>query len=243
MKRPPTSFDIPRRDLLIGAGALACALLTPGGTAMADPAPSSPSPRPLPFDPSRLRGLSERLLRSHHENNYGGAVKNLAAVRAELAKLPPDAPGFVRAGLKRNELLFRNSVVLHEAYFGNLGGDGNAAGDVHAALATAWGDFGAWEADFRSTAMSLAGGSGWALLVYDLHQGAPAVSWSWDHAHAPIGGIPLLALDMYEHSYHLDFGAAAARYVDAFMENVDWQVVDRRYQAARAADATLGEMR
>ena len=80
----------------------------------------------LPFDPNSLPGLSERLLTSHHQNNYGGAVKRLNAIRANLAGLSHSgadaAPGFVLNGLKREELIATNSMLLHELYFDSLGG-------------------------------------------------------------------------------------------------------------------------
>src|SRR5262245_12924223 len=75
---------------------------------------------PLPFDPKKFKGLSERLLVSHHDNNYAGAVKNLNKVEEELAKIGKDTPGFIVAGLRERELTFTNSVILHEHYFGNL---------------------------------------------------------------------------------------------------------------------------
>ncbi|MGC5220763.1 Fe-Mn family superoxide dismutase, partial [Escherichia coli] len=56
--------------------------------------------------------------------------------------------------------------------------------------------------------------------------------WAFDHMHGAATGAPLIALDMYEHSFHMDYGAAAAKYVDAFMANLDWEVVEARYQAA-----------
>src|SRR5215211_6539554 len=80
---------------------------------------------PLPIDPAKLDGLSERLVRSHHENNYSGAVKRLNAIRGELVALKfSSAPGFQLNGLKREELIATNSMLLHELYFGSLGGDG-----------------------------------------------------------------------------------------------------------------------
>ena len=84
--------------------------------------------KPLPFDASKLRGLSERLIVSHHENNYGGAVKNLHRTEEELARVTRDTPPFVVAALKERELTFANSATLHELYFGNLGGDGRPGG-------------------------------------------------------------------------------------------------------------------
>lgn len=122
---------------------------------------------------------------------------------------------------------------MHELYFGALGGDGVASGDIKNALALSHGSYEVWEAEFRRTAMSLAGGSGWCVLAFDLHTGSLHNYWAWDHMHQPATGVPLLTLDMYEHSYHMDYGSAAAKYVDAFMLNVDWAVVDARYRAVK----------
>ena len=191
------------------------------------PSPLPPrSVRPLPFDAAKLKGLSEKLLLSHHDNNYAGAVKNLARVEDELSRLKPDAPGFLVGGLKERQLQFHNSMVLHEAYFGNLGGDGKQSG----ALAKLLGP--KWEEGFRATALSLSGGSGWAVLGLHLLTGELIASWSGNHTQALAASMPLLVLDMYEHSYAIDFGAAAAKYIDAFFANLNWEEVERRYAAA-----------
>lgn len=236
-------MGITRRRLLHGAawaGALALAAPAARGEEASDGTPGAARPRkpgahrlaPLPFDPKKLRGLSERLIRSHHENNHGGAVRKLNAVEKQLAALPADAPGFRVGGLRSSELVFHNSVVLHELYFGNLGGDGEPAGAVARALSDAPGGRARFGERFRATAGSLAGGSGWALLSYDFQDDGLRIQWAGDHSQSLVAAEPLLVLDMYEHSYHLDYGAAAARYVEAFMDNVDWEVVDRRYRAA-----------
>ncbi len=224
----------------LGLGATA---MTAAGPAHAD-APNAPAfaglhqPKPLKFDPAKLVGLSERLIRSHHENNYVGSVKALNMIEGRLAAAlaDPDLPPVVYGGLKREELHRTGSVVLHEIYFHGLGGNGRAGGSIRDALAAAFGSFDRWETDFRRTGMSLAGGSGWCVLVYNLHTHSLHNHWAWDHMHGAIAGVPLLALDMYEHSFHMDYGAAAAKYVDAFFRNIDWETVERRYaQALRAA--------
>jgi Fe-Mn family superoxide dismutase len=195
--------------------------------------------KPLPFDPAKLRGLSERLIVSHHENNYGGAVRNLNKVEEELARVGKDTPGFIVGGLKERELTFANSAILHELYFGNLGGGGVAEGGIRTALEGASGSFGRWEEQFRATGMSLAGGSGWAILDFSFQTGDLRTFWAGNHTQALASGVPLLVMDMYEHAYHLDYGAAAARYVDAFFQNVQWDEVNRRLDRARKAAAAL----
>ena len=193
-------------------------------------------PRPLKFDPAKLVGLSEKLIRSHWENNYVGSVKTLNAVEARLvaALADPELPPVVYGGLKREELHRTGSVVLHEIYFDGLGGNGQAAGGVRAALARNWGTFDNWAAEFRRTGMSLAGGSGWVVLVWNLHTRSLHNHWAWDHMHGAAAGIPILALDMYEHSFHMDYGTQAAKYIDAWFANLDWEAIDQRYAQAIA---------
>jgi Fe-Mn family superoxide dismutase len=194
---------------------------------------------PLPFDPKKLRGLSERLLVSHHDNNYAGALKNLNKVEEQLASVTKDTPGFVVAGLKERELTFTNSVILHELYFGNLGGDGKAQGAVAKALGDAFGSLARFEELFRATGMSLAGGSGWTILDYCFPTADLRIYWSGGHSQSLAFGAPLLVLDMYEHAFHIDYGAGAAQYVDAFVANVHWEEVSRRYERARKAAHAL----
>jgi Fe-Mn family superoxide dismutase len=194
---------------------------------------------PLPFDPKKLRGLSERLLISHHENNYGGALKSLNKVEDEIARTTKDSPGFVVSGLRERELQFTNSVILHEHYFANLGGAGKPGGGIEKALAQTFGTFARFEELFRAAGMSLAGGSGWALLALNFQSGDLRIVWSGNHTQALSFGAPLLVLDMYEHAYHIDFGAAAAKYLEAFWGNIDWAMVDRRYDRALKASTAL----
>ena len=100
----------------------------------------SPTLKPLGFDPAKLNGLSERLIRSHWENNYGGSVKALAVVKKQLAEAlgNKDTPPYVYNDLKREHLLRTGSVVLHELYFDNLGGDGKADAAARNALSDAF---------------------------------------------------------------------------------------------------------
>src|SRR6185295_15039425 len=148
------------------------------------------------------------------------------------AQTGKDTPAFTVAGLRERELTFGNSVVLHEHYFTNLGGSGKADTAVTRAIGDAFGGFARFEELFRATGMSLSGGSGWAVLACELHEGSLRIGWAGNHTQALAYGKPLLVMDMYEHAYQMDYGAAAAKYVDAFFANVKWEEVSRRHEAA-----------
>ena len=191
------------------------------------------SARPISFKPPRLKGLSARLMASHYENNYGGAVRRLNAIRGELAALnPASAPGFRLNGLKREELIATNSMLLHEIYFDSLGegGGGDPSGALADVIARDFRSIARWRAEFVAMGKALGGGSGWVLLTRSPRDGSMSNVWAADHTHGLAGGTPLLALDMYEHSYHLDFGANAGAYVDAFMANIAWARVAARFE-------------
>jgi Fe-Mn family superoxide dismutase len=240
-----SNSQLDRRDVLLGAAALAA---TAAIASKADAAPNSKlaSPfapvlqgshkiEPLSFDPAKLNGLSERMMRSHHENNYAAAVKNLNRAEQELAAIHKDTPPFLVAALRERELMFRGSKLLHEGYFGNLGGDGRRGTAVDQALSQAYGSSARWEEQFRLTGQGLGGGSGWVVLGYELDTGALRTIGAANHTQSLGLLAPLLVMDMYEHAYQIDFGAAAAKYIDAFFANVNWDAVDRRLQAARKA--------
>ena len=191
--------------------------------------------RPISFKPPRLKGLSPKLIASHYENNYGGAVRRLNAIRADLGALDPaTAPGFRLNGLKREELIATNSMLLHEVYFESLGegGGGDPSGPLAEAIARDFGSIDKWRAEFVAMGKALGGGSGWVLLTRSPRDGTLSNVWCADHTHGLAGGTPVLALDMYEHAYHIDFGANVGAYVDAFMANIAW---------ARAADRFAGK--
>lgn len=232
---------ISRRDLLGGIAAGGASVLALDALA-ADRVQTSSlafagkhQPKPLPFNPAKLAGISEKLVRSHHGNNYTGAVKALNLVEQRLASLgaEKDLPAYVYGDLKREELVRTGSVVLHEMYFANLGGNGPADGKARKTIEQWFGSLDAWEAEFKRTANALSGGSGWTILAYNQQAAGLHNYWSADHTSNTPFSVPLLVLDMYEHAYHMDYGAAAAKYVDAFMLNVNWDEVNRRVEALK----------
>lgn len=186
--------------------------------------------KPLACNPQRIKGMSEKLIVSHYENNYGGAVKRLNAITAQLAELDfATAPVFVVNGLKREELVATNSMILHELFFASLGEESEPDTTMREVLVRDFGSVERWRAEFGAMGKALGGGSGWVLLTYSPRDGKLVNQWAADHTTTLAGGRPILALDMYEHSYHMDYGAKAAAYVEAFNQAINWTNVRRFY--------------
>jgi len=231
--------DVKRRDFIQGVGLVAGAATASALVQQAAYAQTAPQPgakpmayeiKPFSLDPKSVKGISEKILVSHYENNYVGAVKRLNAIAAQLAELDfAKAPGFVINGLKREELIAMNSMILHEAYFESLGGGGAARGSLSEAIARDFGSVERWRAEFAAMGKAEGGGSGWVLLSYSSRDKRLVNQWAADHSNAIAGGRPVIALDMYEHAYHMDYGAKAGAYVDVFMEAINWDNAVKLY--------------
>jgi Fe-Mn family superoxide dismutase len=225
------------------AGAAVAAVMGPGSAAAQTPGPSPSGAKPmtfnvkpLPFDPTKIKGLSEKILVSHYDNNYTGAVKRLNAIKEQLAGLDyAKAPVFLINGLKREELIATNSMILHEAYFAGLGEESQPGAALSEALARDFGSVDRWRAEFAAMGKAEGGGSGWVVLNWDRRDKRLVNAWAADHTTTLAGGQPILVLDMYEHAYHMDYGAKAGDYVEAFMRAIGWSNADNLYaQYSRA---------
>lgn len=191
--------------------------------------------KPLSCNPGAIAGMSEKIIVSHHENNYGGAVKRLNAIEAQLTELDwAAAPVFAINGLKREQMVAMNSMLLHEVFFDSLGAS-HASAALAARLDADFGGFDKWAAQFAAMGKAMGGGSGWVLLAWSPRDGRLVNTWAADHTGNVAGATPLLALDMYEHSYHMDFGAKAGAYVDAYMNNLNLAVASAKLAAVKGA--------
>ncbi len=199
--------------------------------------------KPIPFKAHKLIGLSDKLLESHYENNYGGALRKLNAVEKRLAGLDwGSASVFDINGAKREQLIAANSVILHEVYFDSIGEEGGEAlgGELAKAIERYFVSIKEWQEEFTAMGKALAGGSGWVTLVWSERFNRLTNEWSNEHTHNLAGATPILALDMYEHAYHIDFGSNASAYVHAFMQNIHWGRVNARYRRAlNTSDASV----
>src|SRR3954470_20366128 len=226
-----------RRDFIRSVGAAAASTVVLAGTEALAQANQQTGAKamayqvkPMPFDPKTITGISEKVLVSHYENNYVGAVKRLNAIGAHLAELDfTKAPNFMINGLKREELIAANSMILHEIYFDGLGGGAGASGALAEAIARDFGSLERWRAEFVAMGKAEGGGSGWVILSYSPRDKRLVNQWAADHTTTLAGGRPVLVLDMYEHAYHMDYGAAAARYVDIYMEAIRWDNASALY--------------
>src|SRR5437868_5854919 len=189
---------------------------------------------PLFCRPWTPNGMSPRPIESHYEHIYGEGLSRLNGITKELEALDAGTtPADVISRLKRDQFTELNSTLLHELYFASLGGDGRTLPEIiAAAIARDFGSVDRWRHEFVALATALSGSSGWVLLTYVPRDGRLINQTASDHGENIAGGIPILALDMYEHAYQLEFGANAAAYIAAFMRNIDWNAVQTRLDDA-----------
>ncbi|HYE76627.1 MAG TPA: superoxide dismutase [bacterium] len=189
--------------------------------------------RPLPFDPAALNGLSAEQINNHHGKKYSGYVTKLNEIeeklpQADLTKANPSYSEFRE--LKKEEPFCHNGIILHELYFGNMGGNGQLDPNSPVAQKIA-ADFGSIDAFKEYVTAVGKGGRGWAVVAYslldrrlhcylmDVHD-VGAVFYTW----------PLLILDVYEHAYYIDFKNDVPAYINAWWPNVNWDVVNARWE-------------
>jgi superoxide dismutase, Fe-Mn family len=189
---------------------------------------------PIFCRPWTLNNISPRLIESHYEHDYGETVARLNAISTELETLDPaTTPAGAIGRLKRDQIAALNATLLHELYFASLGGDGRAVPErMAAALEEHFGSVDRWRQEFIALANSLAGSCGWTLLSWLPRDARLINHTAADYNQSIPGAIPIMALDMYEHAYHPEFGANATAYIAGFMRNIDWTAVQDRYDDA-----------
>ena len=192
--------------------------------------------KPMSFDPKDIKGISEKVLVSHYENNYVGAVKRLNSIADQLASLDYEkAPVFVVNGLKREELIAGNSMILHEVFFNGLGEESGPGAKLAEAIARDFGSIERWRSQFMAMGRAEGGGSGWVILTYSPRDKRLVNAWAADHTTTIAGGTPILVMDMYEHAYAMDFGAKAVNYVDTYMKVIKWENADHLFDQVTGA--------
>jgi len=182
--------------------------------------------------PKTLTGISDGQIEQHW-HLYEAYVKNTNELLDEIREAEAGSKHW--AELKRRLGFEYNGMALHEYYFGNLaaGRSLTPKSALADALASDWGDFRAWREDFAKTAAMR--GIGWVVLYHDPGAGRLFNWWVSDHeVNHPAGLAPILVLDVFEHAWMVDYGAGEKdKYVDAFLENIGWEAVERRFKESR----------
>lgn len=241
MKTAPDRRDFIHAAVATGGAALIAASGMGSARAQTTPSPSTMTGshampyavKPMPFDPQKIKGLSEKILTSHYQNNYTGAVGRLNSITDQLASLDYEkAPNFMINGLKREQLIAMNSMILHEVYFAGLGEVNEPGNALAEAIGRDFGTMARWRSEFVAMGKAEGGGSGWVILTYSARDKRLINAWAADHTTTIAGGEPILVLDMYEHAYAMDFGAKAADYVNTSMGVINWANADRLFARA-----------
>lgn len=196
--------------------------------------------------PKNLKGISDKTNEIHHGKLYAGYVNKRNEIEEKLGKLTAEeltagnqVYSYLR-GLKEGETFAANGMILHQYFFSVLGGNGDPVGtDILKEIEKEWGSFENFKTTFAAVGMAA---RGWAILAYDpsdekLHifqADAQNQGGVW-------GATPLLPLDVYEHSYFIDYGSDRKTYIAAFLENVDWKKVDEFYQDAACLGDCAGD--
>jgi len=180
-----------------------------------------------------LNGISARTMEEHYEL-YKGYVGKTHEIQEKLANVDRGSANQIFSDLRslRVDLSFATGGVKnHEIYFGHLGGDGGAPkGKLAELIARDFPSYDAWLADFKASGIAA---RGWVWLAYD---------HDWNCLTTVVGdaqntfplwnATPIIALDVYEHAYWIDYGRARAKYIEAFFNNLDWGVVEQNLERA-----------
>jgi Fe-Mn family superoxide dismutase len=183
-----------------------------------------------------LDGLSLKMLENHFKL-YEGYVKKTNEIQEKLEsadKAEANGTYSLFGELKRQETFAVNGMKLHEVYFGHLSGDGVPKGELADMIAEDFGSVENWKADIIAAGICA---RGWAILAFDLKDGRLHNYGADTHNMGAVwGAIPLVALDVYEHAYFIDYAIDRKSYINAFFKNLDWNFANeiiKKYELAK----------
>jgi superoxide dismutase, Fe-Mn family len=191
--------------------------------------------KPLKESTLSMDGISRKTMEEHFKL-YQGYVNKSNEILDLLKNADPGKGNQTYSEIRvlKHELTFAiGGVKNHEIYFDHLGGSGGRPdGQLLADIESNFGSFAAWAADLKGTGLAA---RGWVWLAYD-HDTHTLFNYIGDAQNTfPVwNATPILALDTYEHAYFIDYAVNRGAYIDAFMKNIDWHVVEERYRNTRA---------
>jgi len=182
----------------------------------------------LPFQ--ELKGISQKTIENHYAKLYQGYIKKWQEIQDKLKTVEgagANATFSELRELKVEETFAANAIILHEAYFDVLGGDGQIKGEIVQAIEKDFGSLEKWLEDFKALGLS---SRGWVILAFDFNEGRLRNYIADTHNFYAIwGASPILVLDVYEHAYFIDYGTDRKSYIEAFFANLNWQILDKKY--------------
>lgn len=185
--------------------------------------------------------ISAEIMKLHHTKHHQAYVDGANAALASLEKAR-DAGDLAAVNLYEKNLAFNlGGHSNHSVFWKNMSpnGGGEPTGDLKKAIDESFGSFDGFKKQFTAAAMGLQG-SGWAVLAYDTISGGLVTFQLYDQqGNVPVGTVPLLMLDMWEHAFYLDYKNVKADYVSAWWNVVNWDDVARRYAQAKESYTTL----
>jgi Fe-Mn family superoxide dismutase len=194
---------------------------------------SNPELPPLPYEYDALEpSISEQVVTWHHDTHHQGYVNGIEAAEETLAENREAGEFGGSAAAIRDVTHNGCGHYLHTLFWENMhpNGGGEPSGDLADRIEEDFGSYEGWKGEFEAAAGDA---SGWALLVYDTFSNQLRNVVVDNHDEGAVwGGHPILALDVWEHSYYHDYGPARGEFVDNFFEVVDWDEPSTRYEQA-----------
>ncbi len=182
----------------------------------------------LPFQ--TLEGISQKTIENHYGKLYQGYVKKWQEIQEKLKTADKSSANTTFSELRElkvEETFAANAIILHEAYFDVLGGDGKPEGEIIGTIEKDFGSFENWQEEFKSLGLT---SRGWVVLAFDFNDGKLRNYIADSHNQGGIwGASPTLVLDVYEHAYFIDFGSDRKSYIETFFSNLNWQAVNKKY--------------
>lgn len=177
-----------------------------------------------------MQGISKDEIEQHYGILYKGYVTKYNEIQNKLENVDYATANQSYSdlrGMKTEETFCLNGALLHEWYFDNLGGKGGRPqGRILELIERDFGSVEKFETAFKATGLAV---RGWVVLAYQLDDQKLHIYGQDAHnVGVPWAAVPLLILDVYEHAYGVDYGVKRAPYIEAFMKNIDWNIVNQR---------------
>ncbi|MBM7517659.1 superoxide dismutase [Nocardioides nitrophenolicus] len=191
----------------------------------------------LPYDYAALEPyLSGEIMELHHSKHHNAYVTGVNTAVEQLAAAREQESFGSLSTLEKNLAFHLGGHVNHSVFWPNMSPDGGdkPTGELAQAIDEHFGSFDRFRAHFQANALGVQG-SGWSVLTWDVLAQRPYVIQHFDHqGNVPICMVPLLMLDMWEHTYYLQYRNDKATFVQQWWHIVNWADVERRFEAARS---------